>query len=109
MMSLQVTCRRLTVTLSTGYAIISHEYLKGEVKEEGHVHLTNSIVPEPEGSSLHSQQPSTGPYHEPTESTPYPQANFPKIHYDPILTSMLWSSKWSLSFRPSMHATFSLL
>jgi hypothetical protein len=32
------------------------------------VELTNSVAPEPEGSSPHSQQPSNGPYPEPGES-----------------------------------------
>jgi hypothetical protein len=35
--------------------------------------LTNSVAPEPEGSSLHSQEPANGPYSEPGESTPDPQ------------------------------------
>jgi hypothetical protein len=35
--------------------------------------LTNSVEPEPEGSSPHSQQPANGPYPEPGESTPHPQ------------------------------------
>jgi hypothetical protein len=62
--------------------------------------LTNSVAPEPEGSSPHSQQPANGPYPEPGESTqhPPPPTNLPKIHFDPILPSMPWSSKWSLSF-----------
>jgi hypothetical protein len=34
--------------------------------------LTNSVAPEPEGSSPHSQQPANGPYPEPGESTPHP-------------------------------------
>jgi hypothetical protein len=33
------------------------------------VNCFNSVAPEPEGSSLHSQQPATCPYPEPTEST----------------------------------------
>jgi hypothetical protein len=33
------------------------------------------MAPEPEGSSLYSQEPATGPYPEPTESTPHPPAN----------------------------------
>jgi hypothetical protein len=33
---------------------------------------TNSVVPEPEGSSPHSQQPANNPYPEPGESTPHP-------------------------------------
>jgi hypothetical protein len=32
---------------------------------------TNSVAPEPEGSSPYSQESATGPYHEPTESIPY--------------------------------------
>jgi hypothetical protein len=34
--------------------------------------LSNSVVPEPEGSSPHLQQPANGPYPEPGESTPHP-------------------------------------
>jgi hypothetical protein len=34
--------------------------------------LTNSVAPEPEGSSPHSQQPANGPYPEPGESPPPP-------------------------------------
>jgi hypothetical protein len=48
---------------------------------------TNSVAPEPEGSSPHSQQPASGPYPEPGESTPHPlppAANLPKVHSDPI-------------------------
>jgi hypothetical protein len=30
--------------------------------------LTNSVVPEPKGSSQYSQEPATGPYPEPTGS-----------------------------------------
>jgi hypothetical protein len=35
------------------------------------------VAPEPEGSSPHSQQPATGTYPEPIESTPPPQPTFP--------------------------------
>jgi hypothetical protein len=35
--------------------------------------LTNYEVPESEGSSRGSQEPATGPYSDPTESTPYSQ------------------------------------
>jgi hypothetical protein len=55
------------------------------------------MVLEPEGSSLHSQQPANGPYPEPGESTPHPPANLLKVHFDPTLPSMPWSSKWCLS------------
>jgi hypothetical protein len=34
--------------------------------------LTNSVAPEPEGSSPHSQELANGPYPEPGESTPHP-------------------------------------
>jgi hypothetical protein len=36
------------------------------------------MVPEPKGSSLHLQEPATGPYPEPTKSTP-PPANLREI------------------------------
>jgi hypothetical protein len=49
-------------------------------------HITNSVAPEPEGSSPHSQQPATGPYPEPGESTSTPHPPIlPKIHFDAIL------------------------
>jgi hypothetical protein len=31
-----------------------------------HWYITNSVAPEPEGSSPYSQKPATGPYPEPT-------------------------------------------
>jgi hypothetical protein len=34
--------------------------------------VTNSVAPEPKGSSPHSQQPANDPYLEPGESTPPP-------------------------------------
>jgi hypothetical protein len=55
------------------------------------------VAQEPEASSPHSQQPATGPCLEPVESNPHPQANLPKIHYDPIFSPTPWSSKWSPS------------
>jgi hypothetical protein len=67
--------------------------------------LTNSMAPEPEGSSPHSQQPANGPYPEPGESTPHPPANLPKVHFDPILSSTPWSSKWSPSAIPAKPCT----
>jgi hypothetical protein len=51
---------------------------------------TNSVAPEPEGSSPHSQQPASGPY--PLHTPP---TNLPKVHFDPILPSTAWSFKWS--------------
>jgi hypothetical protein len=53
----------------------------------------NSVGPGPEGSSPYLQEPATGPYFEPAESTP-PQ----RIHSDPILRPTPRSSEWSLSF-----------
>jgi hypothetical protein len=49
------------------------------------------MVPEPEDSSPHLQEPATGPYPEPTESAPHPPANLPEIHSHPILPSTPWS------------------
>jgi hypothetical protein len=60
--------------------------------------LSISVAPEPEGSSPHSQDPANGPYPEPGESTPRPPINLLKIHFDPILPSTPWSSKWSFPF-----------
>jgi hypothetical protein len=51
-------------------------------------------VPEPEGSSPHSQQPAKDPYPEPGESTPH-LPNLPKVNFDPILPSTPWSFKWT--------------
>jgi hypothetical protein len=53
----------------------------------------NSVAPEPEGSSPHSQQPASDPHPEPRESTPHTPANVPKVHFDPILPSTPWSFK----------------
>jgi hypothetical protein len=57
------------------------------------------VAPEPEGSSLYSQVPATGPYPEPTESTPHLPANLPKIHSDPIYALVLQV----VSFPPTSH------
>jgi hypothetical protein len=70
---------------------------------------TKSVAQEPEGSSPHSQQPATGPYPEPVESSPHPPAYLPKINYDPILLSTARSSEWSLSFGLSHQNLVSLL
>jgi hypothetical protein len=55
---------------------------------------TNSVAPQPESSSPHSQQPANDPYPELRESTPHPPANLPKVHYEPILPSTPWTSEW---------------
>jgi hypothetical protein len=47
--------------------------------------LTNSVAPEPEGSSPYSQEPATGPYPEPSESTLHFSSQSP--HSEPILPS----------------------
>jgi hypothetical protein len=45
--------------------------------------LTNSVVPESEDLSPHSQQPANGPCPEPGESNPHPLlANLHKIFYE---------------------------
>jgi hypothetical protein len=44
---------------------------------------TNSVEPEPEGSSPHSQQPANDPAPEPGESTLHPQNNLHKNHLSP--------------------------
>jgi hypothetical protein len=60
--------------------------------------ITNSVAPEPEGSSPHSQQPANDTYLEPGESTQHPPTNLPKVHFDPILPSTPRSFEWSFSF-----------
>jgi hypothetical protein len=59
--------------------------------------LTNSVMPEPEVSSLHS------PYPEPGDSTPHapPPACLPQIHSNPILPFTPQCSKWCPSIRCS--------
>jgi hypothetical protein len=77
---------------------------------------TNSVAPEPEGSSPHSQQPANGPYPQPVESTPPPQPIFlrsiriPSSHLRLGLSSGLFHSgfptKTLYTFLPSpMRAT----
>jgi hypothetical protein len=39
--------------------------------------LTNYMVPEPKGSSPHTQQPATGPYPETIEPTQHPLSQSP--------------------------------
>jgi hypothetical protein len=44
-------------------------HLQQSIKEPK---LTNYVAPEPEGSSLHSQEPTNDHYPEPGDSTPHP-------------------------------------
>jgi hypothetical protein len=48
------------------------------------VPISNSVALESKGSSQHSQGTPNGPYPEPVEFTPHPEASRPKIHSDPI-------------------------
>jgi hypothetical protein len=48
-------------------------HLMWEIRLYTHTELTNSVAPEPEDSSTHSQQPADGPDPEPGESSPHPQ------------------------------------
>jgi hypothetical protein len=63
---------------ATGKTLSSKASLVSTTPQE----RTNSVAPEPEGSSPHSQQPPSGPYPEPGESTPHssPPTNLPKVH-----------------------------
>jgi hypothetical protein len=65
-----------------------------------HIDVTNSVAPEPEGSSPYLQEPATGPYSEPNGSTLHPQPVFLRyaLTFWSILPSTPRSSDWSLSF-----------
>jgi hypothetical protein len=54
--------------------------------------LTNSVVPDPEGSSPSSQEPATSIYPESGESTPHTPSHLSMVYFDPILPSVCWSS-----------------
>jgi hypothetical protein len=54
------------------------------------------MAQEPEGSSLHTQQPATGPCPETVESNPHPPK--PISLRSILIPSTPWSSQWSLSF-----------
>jgi hypothetical protein len=41
------------------------------------INLTNSVAPEPAGSSPYLQEPDTGPYPEPTGSNPHSPSQSP--------------------------------
>jgi hypothetical protein len=56
---------------------------------------------EPEGSLPCTQQPATGPYPQPDESSPHIPPYLRMFHSNIIFPSTPRSSKWSLSFRRS--------
>jgi hypothetical protein len=49
------------------------------------LNVTNSVAQEPKGASQHSQQLTTGPYSEPTESNPQPAPPHQPISWKSIL------------------------
>jgi hypothetical protein len=53
---------------------------------------------EPESSLPLSQEPAICPYPEQAQSSPCPLFHFYKIHFNIILPSTSWFSKWSPSF-----------
>jgi hypothetical protein len=66
--------------------------------------VTNSVAPEPEGSSSHPREPADGPCRQPDESTPHtPPPSQSKVYVDPILPSTPWSFRRSFSFGLSLH------
>jgi hypothetical protein len=63
---------------------------------------------EQESSIPHTQVPTTCPYPEPDQSSPYPLSHFLKIHLNFILLYTYGSSKWSLFLRfPHQVSTYS--
>jgi hypothetical protein len=58
---------------------------------------------EPEGSLPHSQVPTTCPYTEPAQSSPYPHTHFMKINLNIIPPPMLGGPQWSLTLRSPHH------
>ena len=60
---------------------------------------------ESEGSLLHFQIPTTCPYPDPDQFSPYPPSHILKIHLNIILPFMPRSSKW---FFPSVFSTKTL-
>jgi hypothetical protein len=65
--------------------------------------MANSVAPEPAGSSPYSQQPTTGPYPEPTAPILHPQPIFLRSI---LIPSTPWSSEWSISFGLSHQNSF---
>jgi hypothetical protein len=55
---------------------------------------------EPEGSLPCSQNPATGPYPEPAESSSPHRSLLSKVHLNVILSPTLRSSQWSCPFGP---------
>jgi hypothetical protein len=54
-----------------GYVHAIYHYVYGDTKVQNIMkELQNSVAPEPEGSSPHSQEPTNDPYSQPGESTP---------------------------------------
>jgi hypothetical protein len=45
---------------------------------------------QPGGSLLHSQEPTTCPYPEPAQSSPWPPPHFLKVHSNTILPIYAW-------------------
>jgi hypothetical protein len=60
---------------------------------------------EPDGSLPCSQDPSTGPYPEPDQSSPY-QPILSKIHFNIVHPTTSWFSQWSLTVW--LHHQYSL-
>jgi hypothetical protein len=61
-------------------------------------YVTNSVEPEPEGSSPYSQQIAKVPILSQLDTLYTRPASLPIIHSDLILPSTSWSSKLSISF-----------
>jgi hypothetical protein len=61
------------------------------------------MTPETEGSSPCSQEPATGPFPEPFESTQHPSQS-PEDHSDSIPQSSEWSLFFGLSYQNILHS-----
>jgi hypothetical protein len=79
--------------------------------------LTNSVAPEPEGLSPHSQQPATGPYPVPIESIPHTHTYTPPSQspqdlfrsHSPIYSSVFWVVSFLRALPPKPWTLFSSL